>query len=368
MRKLAILCLVITIAACEKEELPADQVGTPAFVSDVNFNGMDYSLSAGENGLVLNPTFTTTDTSIQFRSTLSNPACADCGPALNIEINSPDTFVLENSVNWIAQLQSWMYVLEVEPGDSLNTLNLNLGNGNNASVGNWFLDGALVNTQPTANIDLSLEEPGSYEISYDDIDSICTTGTSLIIDYDGGNIPCYGNLSQSVVDPNTIIAEPGPAFDPAATAVVWIVDGSILPGGDPLSINVDVENTSQVCALIVDAFGCQDSVCFIPTNAATMCANNLRINSSEIIPNSGDLNPDALVKIEFVDTNGIAYTSAGDQTNSNIQLLSIDPYTEPTRPGESFVEIALDVSCTLYSADAQAFPFSGEIHMALALP
>ncbi|HKL03058.1 MAG TPA: hypothetical protein VJ911_05260 [Cryomorphaceae bacterium] len=368
MRKLAILCLVLIVAACEKEELPANQTGTPVFVSDVNFNGGDYTLSAGENGLVLNPTFTTTDTSIQFTSTLSNPACTNCGPALNLEINSPDSFVLENDTDWLTQLESWMYALEPQPGDSLHTLNLSIDNGNNISEGDWFVNGALVNAQPAGTIDLSIGEPGTYDINYQDNDSTCTTGTSLIIDYNGEDIPCYGNLYQSVVDSNTIIAEPGPAFDPDATAVVWIVNGETAPAGDPLSIVVDIDNVFEVCAVMIDAFGCQDSVCFIPTNSATMCANNLRINSSEITSVDEAPNTEALVKIEFVDNNGVAYTSEGTQTNSNIQLVSIAPYTEPTRPGESFAKLGFEISCTLYNEGGQGFPFSGTINSAVALP
>ncbi|MFN2430807.1 MAG: hypothetical protein ABR574_12375 [Cryomorphaceae bacterium] len=367
MKKLGIVFLLLICAACKKDELPESDVGTPAFISDVIFDGFDYNLTAGENGLVLSPTYSLTDTSIHFYSDLSNPSCSDCGPAINIEINSPESFLPNSSIDWIAELDTWDYSLESGPGESSNVLALSIDNGNDVSQGNWFLDGDQINSEPSGAIDLSLSEPGSYEVSYQGLVGDCAPGSSLIIDFDGSEIPCYGSISQSNTDPNLFIAQPGPAFNSAAVGFVWLVDGTIL-GGEDNNIEVEANTVSELCVTIADAMGCKETVCYIPQNSEIMCANNLKINSSEIATVQPEPENESLVKIEFTDDEGVTYSSEGAQNNSVIQLESINSYTEPTRPNESFAEIVFEVSCNLYSEDGQTVPFSGEINMALALP
>jgi len=133
-------------------------------------------------------------------------------------------------------------------------------------------------------------------------------------------------------------------------------------------IEVGVDSVSQVCVIMIDGLGCVDTACYIPQTSTILCANNLKINSSELTSIGPEPMEESLVKIEFTDEQGVVYSSEGAQNNAVFQLESISPYTEPSRPNESFVEVVFQVSCNLYSEGGQAFPFTGEINLALALP
>ena len=367
MKRLGIVFLILVLAACKKDELPENSIGTPVFISEVNFNGNDYSLIAGENGLVLNPSVAVTDSSVEFVSDLSNPSCEECGPEIKLSIASPQTYDPNTAVNWIGDLENWNYALELEVADSSEVLQILASNGNNISDGHWFLDGEQISSVESSSIELTLEEQGSYELSYSDDDSDCVPGEPININYNGGEIPCYGSISQSVIDPDLFIAQPGPAYDPVNTAYIWFVDGSIIATGEN-TITADANTVSQVSVIMLGGFGCMDTVNYIPQNNFIPCANNLRIDSSEfvtIVPEPSDV---SFVTIEFTGSDGSEYSSTGGQENSTIQLISINPYEEPTRPGESFAEVTFEVSCNLYDEGGQAFPFSGQINMALKLP
>lgn len=368
MKRLGTVILILILAACKKDELPENNIGTPVFTSNVNFNGTDYSLIAGENGLVLNPSFSATDTSVEFVTELSNPSCPECGPALKMRIASPHSYNPNTTANWISDLGNWDYALETQTGDTTQILQLLASNGNNVSEGHWFLDGEQISSVESSFIEISLEDPGLYELNYSDQDSECVPGEPIRIDYNGESIPCYGSISQSAIDQDLFVASPGPTFDPANTAYVWFINGTITATGDN-SIIADANSISQVGVIMIDGFGgCIDTVNYIPQNNFISCANNLRIDSSEVITMVTEPLDLSLVTIEFTDPNGFVYSSAGGQENSTIQLVSIDRYEEPTRPGESFAKVVFEVSCNLYNEGGQAFPFSGTVNMALELP
>jgi len=368
MKKFATVFIVLILAACNKDELPKSNIGTPSFISNVNLDGADYSLAAGENGLVLQTSVSTTDTNAVFVSDLSNSACTNCGPALKLTINSPETFLPAAETDWIAELNSWPLSLESESGESTTALAVSIDNGNEVSQGNWYLNGDQINTQPSSAIDLNLTEPGSYEVGFEDPENLCAEASSIAVDYNGTAIPCYGSIRQDEVAPNVFIAEAGPAFDIFSTTYTWFVDGDEVVSSEFNVLIQDPAGISEVCVLIADGMGCSETACLIPLNDEVSCANNLKINSSEIIEVEPQPSNESLVKIEFTDDNGALYSSNGNQTNASILLVSVQPYEEPNRPEEIFAEIILEVSCNLYSADGQPFLFAGEINMALKLP
>lgn len=364
MKKIGFIILVLIIASCQKDDLPGSNIGAPVFVSDVIFNDTDYRLTAGENGLVLNPIVSLTDSSTKFVSELSNPSCTDCGPALKMTIESPPFSNPNTTQNWLGELTGWDYALEVEPGESTQALKVLASNGNDVSTGHWFLDGEQLSNEETSAIELSIEAPGSYELGYSD--NTCIDGEPITIDYESGEIPCYGSISQSATDPNLFIAEPGPAYGTSA-AFIWIIDGSITGTGDN-TIVADINTTNQVSVIMVGATGCIDTVTYIPQSPLLPCANNLRIENSEVVTVMPEPVDEALVTIEFTDAEGTMFSSSGPQGTSTFQLVSIDPYEEPNRPNETFANAVFDVSCILYSDEGQGFSFSGQINLALDLP
>lgn len=367
MKRLYFVFIILLLAACKKDELPENNIGTPVFISEVNFNGIDYSLTAGENGLVLNPSVSLTDTSVEFLSELSNPSCPECGPALKMSIASPPSFIPSAGTEWISELSNWNYSFNAETGDTTRILEILASNGNNVSDGNWFLNGEQINSFETSFVELEIQEQGSYELSYFDPDSACVQGTSLNFDYNGSDIPCYGSITQNTLDQNFFFAQPGPAFDPTNTSFLWIVNNLIFSAEDD-NITLDADTVNQISVEMMDGSGCSYTANYLPQNSTTTCANNLKIDSTQVVtilPEPIDI---SLITIEFTDTDGAIYSSTGSQENASIELISIEPYQEPTRPGESFADVEFEVSCNLYNEEGQAFPFSGQINLAISLP
>lgn len=368
MRYAGILIVLLFLAACQKDELPRDEIGKAVFVNEVTFNNTEYHLSAGENGLVMTPSFTATDSLIQFRSDLINPSCSSCGPALSIQLTSPPSVFPGAVSNWISELNSWQYAYTEMTGDSSAVMTLEVTN-ENGIPGNWYLNNNQLNQNMSASIEFEVVDPGAYELVFDAMDTLCINGQPMNFDFDGLTLPCYGSISQTPVNPAMLFAEPGPRFDTLNTTYTWIVDGNNIPtGNDPSIIVNSINNLDQVCVVIDDPNACQSTVCITPLNAINSCVNNVKITSSQLeytTPEPLDL---AILEIEFTDENQNTYYSTGGQNNASIQLVSINTYQEPTLPGEPYAEVVFEVQCNLYDQGGQAFPFSGIINMALALP
>lgn len=366
------LLVIVLLTSCKKDPLPESSVGEAAFVSMVNFNGEDYNITAGENGISLDPVLELYTDSVVFNSAFTNFSCPECGPQLRMIIHSPDSAVPSVVTNWISELDTWSYEME-ESGSEImeSTLGLTVSCGNNFSQGVWSLNGAVLNGGAASNTVSFEVEEGSYSLVFDNDDVFCVDGGPRSINFDGESIPCYGSLSANENTLNMFTAAPGEGFNPATTTYTWFADTvEISTGQDPTLTAEFPPIVDSLCVLIDDPFGCSVTECIAIFPFGSDCLTNLAITESAL-SDTTIVNPSfgAFVEIQFRDPEGNLYTSNNtNQENSQIELLSIEAYTEPTFGTTPFADVTYQVACNLYDASGNAFPFSGMINTALALP
>jgi hypothetical protein len=363
---------IALLTSCEKKSLPDIQEGTPSFVSLVNFDGQDYGFTAGENEITLTPLLSLNSASAVFNSAFTNLSCPGCGPELRIIIHSPDSVNPSAVTDWAAELGSWQYEME-DLGTSAATTQLNLAvsSGNNFSQGIWSLNNEVLNGGIPSNSVSFAVEVGSFALAFDNVDGLCANGGDLDLTFNGESIPCYGSMT---IDPDTMnlfTAFPGAGFNLAATTYTWFVDNVAINTGQNPSLFVTVlPDSGSVCVSMDDATGCSVLACAAVPDSLANCVTNLRITDS-FLSDSANFNPSlgAFVEIQFRDVQGNLFTSRHpDQENALIELLSIQSYNEPTMGTAPFAATTFEVACSLYDPSGNAFPFSGVINTALALP
>jgi hypothetical protein len=366
------LLVIVLLTSCNKDPLPESSTGEAAFVSMVNFNGEDFNFTAGENGIVLDPVLELYEDSVVFNSAFTNPSCPECGPELRMIIHSPDSVVPSFVTDWINELDAWTYEME-ESGSEItfSLLGLSVNCGNAFSQGVWSLNGVALNNGIASNaIDFEVEE-GNYSLVFGNNDAFCVDGGPRSINFDGESIPCYGSLSPGGNLPNTFVASPGEGFNPATTTYTWFADTLEIASSQDTTLTAQfAPDVDSLCVLIDDPFGCSVTECIAIPQFGTDCVTNLTVTESVLI-DSTIVTPSfgAFVEIQFRDSQGNLYTSNNaKQENSQIELLSIESYTEPNMGATPFANVTYQVACTLYDASGNAFPFSGMINTALALP
>lgn len=366
------LLAIVLLTSCNKDPLPESSAGEAVFVSMVNFDGEDFNFTAGENGIALDPVLELYEDSVVFNSAFINPSCPECGPELRMIIHSPDSVVPSFVTDWINELDVWSYEME-ESGSEVTSsfLSLSVNCGNTFSQGVWSLNGVTLNGGVASNaVNFEVEE-GNYSLVFDNNDTFCVDGGPRSIIFDGESIPCYGSLSANENSPNMFTATPGQGFSPATTTYTWFADSIEIGSSQDSTLTTQFSpNVDSLCVLIDDPFGCSVTECITIPQFGTDCVTNLTITES-VLRDTTIINPSfgAFVEIQFRDTQGNLYTSKNsNQENSQIELLSIESYSEPAMGAMPFANVTYQVACTLYDASGNAFSFSGMINTALALP
>lgn len=353
--------------SCKKDELPQSQIGKPEFVSQFNFNGEQYSMVIGENGLVQTSEFDTSETGIVLSGFTVAGDCNGCGPAFTVIIESPFDFVYTNGQNMVQELNNWDYALNVDSISYMLTMEGLLAGGN--PFGNWFLNGSPV--QPIGDtLQLEISEPGNYTVEYVVNEPSCQASTTRNFDFDGVTVPCYGDIIQSFNSPNTFNAYPAFPFIPEEMSYFWSYGDSVFFTGNidsfifpPGALN------SEVCVEMINGQGCSTTACYsADTDASGLCSADIFLHSAQIvetIPTSFSAN----LILEFTDNAGVNYTSdGGNQDASIITIISIDSYVEPTMPDKNFAKMEVSISCTLYDNNGNGYPFSGILQTAFEFP
>jgi len=362
--------MALVAVSCKKDSLPEATEGAVAFQSEFQFDGADYTLAAGVNGLVMQPTVLATDSTVTFTTVLAQPGCPDCGPALEWTIQSPPNLNPATVNNWIEELDSWDYLLLETTQPESTHLVVNLSPGNDFSTGTWFLNGEPLNQTPQNSIEVELESAGAYSFSFVPEDGSCTEGLERTLIFDGENIPCFANTESNPDFPWLVTATLGPGFDPDSTLYMWsyadIIQG---PNSDPtVFIDSLIPLPLEVCLEVSESTGCSDNFCLVVTEPND-CATNIAIQSAELITIPPVTFDGALVQVTFTDENGQPHTSEPSLLDQGtVQLLSIEPYEEPTQPGIPFARLTFQLTTTLYDPTAASREFSGLVEIACALP
>ncbi len=365
---------LIVLASCKKDPLPHQQSGDPVFVSNFEFDGTNFELAAGVNGLVMQPSTTETDTSITFISELNSPDCVDCGPGLELTVHSPMGLDPSTVMDWLVEAESWTYDMYQDSGDTTFAMRLNVNPGNDFSTGNWFLNGSQLNFAPENDFEIDITDPGSYEINFEVDGPGCLEALPRTIFYDGINPPCYANVETTFFNPFLITATLGENFNPDSVLYTWTYDTvTVGPASDPeLLINSSpAEPIDEVCLEVTDLSvnGCSDSFCFAFGGAIFDCAPVITIESTDFVPISVDPFTGALTELVYTDESGNQYSSDPEQdVNSSVQLVSIEQYSEPANPTSSFAKIVFEITTILFDESSQGFPFSGRVEVAWEVP
>lgn len=363
--------LIVLLTSCKKDPLPESSEAEVTFVSTVSFAGEDFEFVAGKNEIALDPRLELFQDSIHFNSAYTNPSCPECGPELRMIIHSPDTVAPSFVTDWIAELGAWSYELHSGMEMTESLLGLIVSCGNNFSSGVWSLNGQILNGGVASN-SISLEVPeGDYVIDFTNEDPFCTSGGAIPVSFDGSNTPCYGAIDFDANMPFVYTAIPGAGFNPLSTNYTWFIDTvEVNTGADSTLVLTFLPDIDSLCVLIDDPFGCSVTECAILPQTGIDCVTNINIIESVLTDTTiSDPSIGAFVEIQFRDGEGNLYTSKNlGQESSQIDLLSIEPYVEPTFGATLFASAVYQVSCSVYDASGSAFPFSGTIHIALALP
>ncbi|MEM9050415.1 MAG: hypothetical protein AAGC47_00095 [Bacteroidota bacterium] len=358
--KYSIILLVAGLMACNKDELPDDISGSPEFVSNLQINGQDLTLTAGQNGLVLYSELNDLDTSITFLSGYENGPCNGCSPRFELAISNPPDFLWDSNTNWVEALSSWELSfeneVELEP-----ELFVNIESGNPFAQGFWIVNGQILGDSPSSSFDLKLDTPGSYQIQFLDSMGVCASGPPNTVTWDGISMPCYASISM--IDDGVYQAFPSGAYGGFAN-YFWTLDGDTVSIDSIADVNIP---TGILCARPVVPSGCDFETCIDLSGTVFNCVGNTLILSDSIVVSIGTQNT-ALTQIEFSAPNGEIYSTDGDQSNSQISLLSLTPYEEPNMPELSFLKARYQLACVLYDQTGNSLFLSGIAEVAWQLP
>lgn len=362
--------LLILGISCQKDELPASVDSSPEFTSSIAFNGENYTLSAGEMGLVQTSEYNMIGTEISMTGKLSNPHCDNCGPGFKLTVNSPEDYAFTPSSDLVSDLSQWAYSFN-PISDTTFSLSMRARSGASGNSGFWFLNNEPLNIAPIDSVDFELPELGSYTLSFNSESGTCNLETSQTIDFDGQSIPCYGNIMQNDTIPGWFTAHPGSSFNLATTSYFWTFNDTTINTVNTGSLNLDsLSGISEMCVEMIDASGCSSTACtsfdFNPGSGS--CVANILLKNPELIP-SASSSEIAKMILEFTDNSGTSYSSGnGIQTNATISQISSENYTEPTMPDTHFIKVTYQINCLLFKASGTGYPFSGTIVTAFETP
>ncbi len=355
--------------SCDKDELPESQLGNAEFVSQINFNGEQFELVAGENGLVQSSSYTISESTITLQGLIGNSDCSDCGPAYSLTVESPLDFEYTEGLNMVSALSSWEYSLN---SDSLNyNLIMKAMMFSSFQNGDWFLNGESV--QPTGDtLILEITEPGNYILDYIVNDDPCTLSASRSFDFDGISSPCFGNIAQDFITPTTFYAYPSFPFIPEEMLYTWTYGDTTIATGNMDNFNFPATALfEEICVEMINGEGCSTSACYTPDtpdDGTMLCTAEVFLFGGDLVETVPESYPANLI-LEFTDSAGNMYSSSpGSQSSSTVSVISIDQYTEPTMPEKNFAKMEIEISCTLYDAGGIGYPFSGTLQTAFEFP
>ncbi len=229
MLKYKLIGLFVVVAltiSCQKDELPQSTESTPVFTSSFTFNGENYTLSAGELGLVQTSEYDTTGGGISVSGILSNPDCANCGPGYKITVKSPDGYDYAGSTDFGSDVSAWNYAFDLSP-DTTYTLTMKASSGNTGAVGTWLLNGEQLNNQPTDTINFEIAEASENTLTFTSSSALCNQTAVRNFTFDGTSIPYYGNIELTQSEPLLYTAFAGEAFDTTTTIYTWTYERHI---------------------------------------------------------------------------------------------------------------------------------------------
>lgn len=362
------LTIILAASSCKKDELPPDKVGNPVFQSDFSFDGNPYQLIAGVSGLSMEVNTYFSEDTIVFGSSLESQSCEACGPALFIELISPDLIPEWGNQDFQGKLQSWNYAFAQESeGDSTLTV---LASSQNSS-GIWFLDGIAQNTQPIDNFEFLVDNYGDHEIKLENVNPGC--GIPAIQEFRfNGVIPCYANVVQgSGANMNQFTVLPYGGFSATNEIFMWTYGDTTAVTTVPSFIAPNLNGIAEMCVEISEPGGCSQSVCINIAPTPITCVTNFTIDSMMV--NQGDAQLEsALMQLTFIDDDNVEYSSSNqidDQPSfTNIQLLEASPYSEPTEPNRSFIKLRFEIQCLLYDELGNGRVFNGIVETAFEDP
>ena len=364
-----ILFCLLFATSCKKDELPDSQIGTAEFVSQINFNGEQYQLIAGENGLVQSSNYIISDTAITLEGMIKGADCNECGPAYSLTIQSPSDFQYIDGLDMVSALNTWNYSL------SNNLIDYNLIiKGMVFSTfqdGEWSLNGESV--QPIGDtLILEITEPGSYLLDYVVDQDPCIVSTSRIFDFNGENLPCYGNMVQDVISPTTFYAYPAFPIIPEEMLYIWTYGDSTIATGS--TDNYTFPSTAlygEICVEMINGEGCSTTACYTPDisdDGTMLCTAEVFLFGAELVETIPTNFPASLI-LEFTDNSGVTFSSSlGSQNSASVEVISVSSYVEPTMPEKKFAKMELEISCTLYDNTGIGYPFSGTLQTAFEYP
>ena len=361
---------LLFMAGCKKDELPPAVNEEPVFGAEFNFNETAHILVAGDNGLVQSANYELNDSGLVLYSGLKNPECGTCGPALSLRLESPDGYVYSSASQFPVDLEGWDIRMQDE-AEEITMLQMKANTGNIFNTGLWTLNGNLLDSAITDSILFTLTEPGQYSLVFSYSEDTCSVTAEQNFFYDGNTIPCYGNVQRMIpasLEMYTVF--PGPGFDLLTTTYIWnLANTVIFTGTSPFLNTVPESNYTDICVEMNDPTGCNAEVCMAALPNSAFCDATVHIVYTEIVTEVPEINDFAYLVLEYTDADGVLYTSGlENQTDATINLISLESYSEPTRPDEQFLKAVMAIDCLLYNADGVGYAFSGIVEMAFGYP
>lgn len=364
---LFIATIGLLVIGCKKEKLESSESGTPQFVSTFTFNNQEIEMTAGENSLVLQTATKNQNDTIDLESNLSPNDCEDCGPSLSVNLSSQTLASEWVNTNLKDQLENWN--IAFEPASSTtSTVDVLVSSSGNAGPGFWSVDNVAMNTQPISQILLNLENEGTYDISFQSASGACGQEAVQSFTFDGESIPCTASLIPSGPGQQMYFAILSEGFTPNSTIYQWTYGDTTITN-EISEFNIGFfPFAPQLCLEAVDITGCSNTVCANIAQTPIDCVTNFSIDSiaveSETIVELA-----SLMSIHFRDaSNNIFSSDLGSQSNSTVNLVAVDEYTEPESPERDLVKASFEIDCLLYDGSGSPFPFTGIIETSFEEP
>lgn len=361
------LAIIFSALSCKKDELPPDIIGNTSFESNFSFDGNPYQLIAGEDGLSMEvDTYFLVDT-IVFESDLDTPECENCGPALYLQLKSPELVPEWGNDSFQSKLENWEY--SFAPNQETDTT-LTVSASSSGNEGLWYLNNEIQNAQPSGSIEFEIPNFGSQQIRLEQPNLACGNPAIQVFEFNG-TVPCYANISASPVNPNNFFVQTEGGFGNTGFIYTWTYGDSTIVSLLPTLSLPPQSQIEELCVTILESGACSQTVCINLPSTPIACVTNFTIDSMEINSTMIALET-ALISLTFIDENNVAYTSStetADQPSfTSIELLDASPYTEPNEPSRAFIKLSYEIHCMLYDAMGNGKEFNGIVETAFEDP
>jgi len=368
---IAALILLQFHFSCQETELPQEIHGEVEFYAEGNMDGQLFSLEAGVDDYYMASSFSKNDQELLvFQGTFIRPSCKDCGEELSIEIYDKEVLPEGQSPDIEEALKPGNYSYRTlrQAGDIFVVDFSSEGvNGSQIDSVQWdFGDGTsstILNPQHTY-----INPEDLYpEVCLKTIDEYgCLSLICNRVNLDSAS--CKVDFSYQIDSNTGFVSFRAESEGVYPLRYQWnFGDGYGATLGNP-GYYFGTHGDFQVCLTVLDAMGCQQTVCKNIGTDPGSCNSNFKYKVRQISePVSPQLSG---VRVQWTDKNGKIYRSdLGTQNpESYFEILSSKSYDNNER-GEATRQLALRFQCKLFAEDEESIDLDiTEAQIAVAYP